>query len=528
MNVFGLDLAEDAFRRLDSILRIHAAGCEWDYTTPLLRSCMAAPSDVMRDEMAASFINHCKLDGLPMWLREAEYAQRRKIGTFSKVPGYCTSYGSEISLATQVQRYFDPHKVHIEPGASIRANKYIASLVSCGSGVKLSATTLGVAAESFIRRTGYGWPVISSDGAYGPQIYGLSESFISSDAPVPLVPAIVGSRGQSRGLHMRARNRLIFQCSRVVGNVEKMFFLPMFAELRHLPMFAAWQGQDAVDWAVSGLFEDSAGPFLSVDYSGFDASVPNIILRHIFRVIKQWFDPSHGELISRLENQFIHCGIITPEGHIIGRSDGIPSGSVLTNLVGSLVNLWVMAYAAHRCGVTIHRSLIQGDDGVFSFNGSVNPADLASVIRADLGMTLSTDKSYYDKDEIHYLSNIHRRTYKVQGKTVGIRPLMRVLNGMMSYERFQSGWTGHMDTLRWFQQLDNARNHPCYLAACEFLLAHDKYARLDVPELIRHAGGIDAVNVAIGAWSDGIRTTPTIRLERSPTARAINFLISGR
>jgi len=75
--------------------------------------------------------------------------------------------------------------------------------------------------------------------------------------------------------------------------------------------------------------------------------------------------------------------------------------------------------------------------------------------------------------EIHFLQNVFHRGFKDQhGVVLGVRPLMRVLNGMMSYEDANRKWDDQelYDAFRWLQQLENASDHPGFRQMCQWLL----------------------------------------------------------
>jgi len=88
-------------------------------------------------------------------------------------------------------------------------------------------------------------------------------------------------------------------------------------------------------------------------------------------------------------------------------------------------------------------------------------------------MTLSAEKSLVSSTEVHFLQNVHHKGFKKDGVCVGVRPLMRVLNGMMSYEDINKQWDKRFDSFRWLQQLENASDHPAFNQACEWLLERD-------------------------------------------------------
>jgi len=260
-------------------------------------------------------------------------------------------------------------------------------------------------------------------------------------------------------------------------NLEKMLQIPLHAALRKHECFCAWNGRDAVDIAVTRLMRSSKHPIVSVDFSNFDASIPSEVIKRVFGIIRGWFHRSWHPHIEYLQKVFCGCGIIIPhrekQWEILGgefRGGGVPSGSVLTNLIDSLVNLWVVTYAAACDGGVVTHAIPQGDDGVFRFVGTT-AEKVSKRLLSDLGMVLSVEKSLVSSSEVHFLQNVHHKEYDINGVLVGVRPLMRVLNGMMSYEDINRRWEDKelFDGFRWLQQLQNASAHPSFESACEWL-----------------------------------------------------------
>jgi hypothetical protein len=124
------------------------------------------------------------------------------------------------------------------------------------------------------------------------------------------------------------------------------------------------------------------------------------------------------------------------------------------------VNLWVVNYAAHRVGSSVLFQIVQGDDGVYTFQGNPSLLDLAGAV-SELGMTISEKKSIMEPGVVHYLQDLHDTTYMVGGLARGVRPLEHVLNSAMSQERNDGKpWDRDCDTVRWLQQFGEAVYHP--------------------------------------------------------------------
>jgi hypothetical protein len=217
-------------------------------------------------------------------------------------------------------------------------------------------------------------------------------------------------------------------------------------------------------------------PILSIDFKGFDQSVPFELIDVVFDIIGMWFVGEASPLIDFCREEFKRTGILTPGRYHSGdeRTGGIPSGSVFTNWVGSVANSLVLHYAAHRCGNRVKSWYTQGDDGAVTFARPINLDNLAEVLLTDLGMTISPDKTLYVKGAVHFLQNLHCTDFVHEGLNVGVRPLMQLANPMTSYERVDlTEWKRAYDTVRFMQQILQGVHHPMATQMCDWLYEHD-------------------------------------------------------
>jgi hypothetical protein len=469
--------SERALQSLRSGLGLMKSGCTEDFTTRLLPRGPRGEINPFRGVVSEHFRNSTECDLHPA-LASAELHQLGKHGTYSRRPPYLTPDDFGLSLDVLVRRYFEPHHCVMHSGPALAAaDAAVSRLYDVRKGV-LTPWSLRRAAESFLQaKTGLGWPVFSSSHEHVPDVMAMSANLIRCNYPresVHYYPGVVGFRGQPRGDGPFCKFRAIYQGSRVIGNLEKMIQGPLLNALRGCETFCAWDGRDAVDAAVTRLLRSSKVPLLSIDFSNFDSSIPEPVIRRVFRLMAGWFDRSWHPHIAYLCDAFCGCGIFTPVGFLEGeaRCGGIPSGSVLTNLIGSLVNLWVVTYATTLCNGHVQDALVQGDDGVYRLVGA-NHAKVAKILLSEFGMTLSSDKKHVSSRVVHFLQNVFSLDYVRRGLCVGVRPLMRVLNGMMSYEDVNRKWDKSFDCLRWIQQLENASDHPAFNQACVWLLDKD-------------------------------------------------------
>lgn len=513
--------AAGMMQRLGCMMSLIWNGEKRDLVTPL------CPRDRM--EVVEDVRDFAELDRLPLWLREVEHHQEVKA---------CASHSTRRPgmdpFATGLASYTSPDSASPDGRSSQAATRAVFDVLhSFRSGIgwrKLAPISLQQASTLFEGRTGLGWPYCSSKVEYHEECLKYSESLMNRiigmrsmhcDSELPF---IMGTRSSPTKHGEDPKWRIISQDSRVMANILKMFQHPLITAAVGSKHLEAWTGKRAVDSAVTRLLDK--GWCLSIDFQNFDATVPAHTIHCVFGLIQRLFDfecKVSGRLLRYAEEHFLTSPLVTPTGLLTGRTMGIPSGSNFTNLVGSLANIWVVAYGAHRLGYGIADCTVQGDDGVFVFrnNFGIRPisiAELADVIHSDLGMRMHPDKQFYAPNEVHFLQNVHRKSYTDGGLCVGIRPIMRVLGGMLSYDRHVSGWNGYLDTIRWWQQLENASAHPKFRNICAWLLARDKHSRLSVEDLVSKAGGWDHVRQVLGGRTEWNNKVPLSSLASSRTA----------
>jgi len=135
-----------------------------------------------------------------------------------------------------------------------------------------------------------------------------------------------------------------------------------------------------------------------------------------------------------------------------------------------------------------------------------------------------------DPDTISFLQNVHNRYYGAGGVSVHVRPIMRALNGMLSYERLvkkSQGWNGYMDTIRWWQQSENCKFHPSFEKLVSFLYSHDRYSRLSPREVMTKAGGLEKTSRALKQTSFPYGKEPLSKIEQFKTVQLLSKMRSG-
>jgi len=223
-------------------------------------------------------------------------------------------------------------------------------------------------------------------------------------------PYVAGRRVQ-RG-SAGPKTRLVWMASLPTTIVGTRFSKPVFAGLvRRRPFsFGLRQVEKA---ALVEEFKSRFKFVYSIDFSGFDSSLPARMIDDAFGIAKSHLDMDDADLDlwDRYKSDFIHSRLITPSGDIYQVHKGIPSGSAFTTIIGSLCNLIALNYILIRVmGRTVgaDRVQIQGDDAIIGLNTFVPLSEMGAVA-AELGLTLSVEKSLVTGElgesnpPVHYL-----------------------------------------------------------------------------------------------------------------------------
>jgi hypothetical protein len=501
-----LDTLEEgaAARVLASLHRTAMGNGLEDYVTPLIPDGDADTwRQVLSIELLANLHNAAKLS----WLGEAEAIQQAKIGAYSQMVPYA-------ERRENVHAYFA-----INSGTpdldllSHVANGVSTEIMPSG----LEPQPLHDAVSAMPRGTNLGAPFFISDDRLRHDVFRLAleveEKGFQRDTGRP---ALIFWRGQPRGKGLISKNRTVWGISHITIAHGLRIQRAMLDYLRHKLEFAAWNESYLINKAVTEAFSRGRKQIISADFSGYDASLHPALLSEAWKVIKRSFHSRHAKLIEWLEWEMVNVPLMTPEGMISGEH-AMPSGDANTNFADGLCQILLWKYIAAKLGRRLIYVTVQGDDGIVIFDRPVDLEVVSQIILHDFGMSLSTDKGIVNPDVIHYLQNVHQRYYTIEGINVHIRPIMRALNGAMSYERLvkkSEGWNGYMDTIRWWQQFENCKNHPDFLEAVKFLYDHDKYSRLPVNQVVMLSGGIDKVARALKQPSYPYGKEPLTKLSR--------------
>nr|AWY11052.1 putative RNA-dependent RNA polymerase [Galbut virus] len=174
---------------------------------------------------------------------------------------------------------------------------------------------------------------------------------------------------------------------------------------------------------------DPGCKFLFTDYTAFDSSVPSWLIRECFKIVMDCFyknlSPGDYQVFSKIVSYFINTPIRNSDGRRLRKLHGIPSGSMFTNIIGTMVNFIVSRYIIKKmcCSDTLF-DLYFGDDACIAVRNStlLNIKDLNAAANYYFGMTINIKKSYWTTsvNNIHFLGyyNFHGSPFKPTSELV--------------------------------------------------------------------------------------------------------------
>lgn len=367
------------------------------------------------------------------------------------------------------------------------------------SGFRL--TGVDSAVDAMTRKTLLGLPDMTSDESFLPRYVERAKDLESAH---DIYPAVVGWRGQSKGPHEDPKQRLVWMVDHALIINELRVLYPVLNRLRVLPGYSGWATDLEVDNAVTKLLQTAKNlgeDVISGDISNFDASVPYVLIEAVFDLFRYWFTDDSESLLNILEESFSTMALVTPDGIFSDRKGGVPSGSGLTNLVDTLVNVICARYVARRLRITLVGGEWLGDDSVTVYHPNPGVTEISGALK-ELGFESNPDKQFVSKDSAHYLQRWHSLKYQLTGVSRGVRSLYRALNGMMSLERYidtSSERFRYLMGARVIMQLNPCRWNPLFHKFVELAKEDEPILRtgIDPTTVFRRAGGATAIREAL-------------------------------
>lgn len=170
-----------------------------------------------------------------------------------------------------------------------------------------------------------------------------------------------------RNYKVKPKSRLVSMVRLMLILAEMKFSHEVQKRIGISKWYAGGKNTDQQRNIINQLKRSGYSGWISIDYSKYDQSISYWLIRDAFEVVKIGYtdDPYFDEqLFEIIVNDFIHKKIIRGDRKEIPVSKGVPSGSMFTQIIDSIVNkLMIMTFMKSQ-GIKKYEMFIMGDDNL--------------------------------------------------------------------------------------------------------------------------------------------------------------------
>nr|UUW20935.1 MAG: reverse transcriptase-like protein [Hangzhou partiti-like virus 1] len=203
----------------------------------------------------------------------------------------------------------------------------------------------------------------------------------------PLLPCTVSTRG---GLSESTdpKTRLVWMYPAAMTACEAVFAQPLidkiYSEKAHL-LLTGVDSKYRIQKYLSLISDDADRCGVGMDFKSFDTLRSNRLIRDAFAVLKQnikfgyYYDKISGlqkgrsgvdvraeKAFDNIVEYFIHTPLLLPNGRMVTKHHGVPSGSHFTNLIDSIIVRILIKTFAYYEDFRIYELRTNGDDSAFT------------------------------------------------------------------------------------------------------------------------------------------------------------------
>lgn len=212
-------------------------------------------------------------------------------------------------------------------------------------------------------------------------------------------PILLGFRTQASG-EFKDNGDMTHTCKHKLRVVSMVDLIQILGELKFSKPIQDYLG--GVSYYAGGKNENQISSiitnwrtkyrrFMSIDYSSFDQTISSWLIEDAFDIIRSAFnlDKFHGDLFNAVVHDFIHKDFIVSEG-IVHSDKGVPSGSMFTQIIDSVVNLLVVRTFFNHLNER-SEMIIMGDDNLIFTDSGASMEEMASYIGKNFGLKVKVD-----------------------------------------------------------------------------------------------------------------------------------------
>jgi len=212
----------------------------------------------------------------------------------------------------------------------------------------------------------------------------------------------------------KLKYRLFYPLPHLVQLAERCLFDGMFKHFDKNKM---------TPYAYSNVYTDLSKRWLkwqkckfiySLDLEAFDQRISHVLLGHIFNFCSIFLKLNENErrMFNQIKDYHFNALICTSSNGVtctFRKNSGLLSGSTLTNLFGSLVNLFQIYYYMfeHKLSICPDYVSVHGDDCILALDSKVEINSIAEYYLAHFSAVISVEKSeiFLPGDKVYYLGH---------------------------------------------------------------------------------------------------------------------------
>jgi len=190
------------------------------------------------------------------------------------------------------------------------------------------------------------------------------------------------------------KTRLVSMIDMNVIIAELKFAKPFQEYFSTIKEYAGGKNNDRIAQIISGMKRHYRF-WYSLDYSSFDQTISDWLIRDAFEIIRDSFSDIDDELFDIIVEDFINKNYILSDKVVFVRK-GVPSGSMFTQVIDSIVNLICIYTYLFSIGAE-GQCIVMGDDNLLMTNAEINPIDISSYLMKNFGLIMNSDKLEYGR-----------------------------------------------------------------------------------------------------------------------------------
>lgn len=194
--------------------------------------------------------------------------------------------------------------------------------------------------------------------------------------------------------------RLIWLVPFIVILYEMALFTPMITYIQNLQYTSYCIGNVFEQLSVRYQRLQNYKYIYSLDYESYDSTITPFFLNLFFSFCKEHLrlTPGKNWLFEKIREFHLNALVITGsegEARIFRKRNGLLSGSVVTNFLGSFVNLFLICYFLidHDINPVEGQISVMGDDCLFGLNEKFSLGYITDYFKKKFGIRVSINKS---------------------------------------------------------------------------------------------------------------------------------------